>query len=48
MHDALRVTVRRQAGKAVAPIGAIIDSRSVKTAQKEGNAGTAEVSEPGA
>ena len=35
MHDALREAVRRQAGKSVAPIVAIIDSRSVKTAKVE-------------
>jgi putative transposase len=37
VHDALRATVREQAGKNAIPTVAIIDSRSVKTAQKGGS-----------
>ncbi len=37
MHDALREAVRNQEGRSPAPSAAIIDSRSVKTAQKGGS-----------
>lgn len=39
-HDALREEVRRKAGKKATPSAAIIDSQSVKTAQKGGPKGT--------
>ncbi len=40
IHDRLREQVRLQAGKEKTPSAAIIDSQSVKTAEKGGAAGT--------
>ncbi len=43
MHDTLREAVRVKVGKTSSPSAAIIDSRSVKTAQKGGSAAMTEV-----
>jgi putative transposase len=40
IHDRLREQVRVEAGKEKTPTAAIIDSQSVKTAEKGGSAGT--------
>jgi putative transposase len=40
MHDALRGKVRRKAGRKASPSAAILDSQSVKTAEKGGLAAT--------
>ena len=40
IHDALRQKVRVQAGRKASPSAAIIDSQSVKTAEKGGHAAT--------
>lgn len=40
IHDALRQKVRVQAGRKASPSAAIIDSQSVKTAEKGGRAAT--------
>jgi putative transposase len=39
IHDSLRPLVRRQAGKKPTPSAAILDSQSIKTAEKGGSAG---------
>lgn len=39
VHNALRAAVRQQAGKAVEPTGAILDSQAVRTAGKRGAVG---------
>lgn len=40
IHDLLRARVRRKAGKTLKPSVGIIDSQSVKTAEKGGTAGS--------
>ena len=40
LHDILRVQVRRRGGREASPSAAIVDSQSVKTAEKGGRAAT--------